>query len=102
MITQARPEHPSNAFSRGEVTDFLEATRLYELAVRHEVARGYVHLDGSAGFWSHQLTEAQMARRIYEQQIAQGIDWVVIDLRTAKLDEWADALESGDYRKLAI
>lgn len=101
MVAQMR-DHPSNRLARGEVHDFLDACATYEAAIREEISQGYVFVDGSAGFWSEQITQVRMAARIYEQCQREGLDDIALNLRGHGLDMFATALETGDYSRWAI
>jgi hypothetical protein len=92
---------PSDMLSRGEVRDFISATYIYERAIEREIADS--ELDQFGREWlEREIVSTKIARTIYTECNEESDAFVVAALRINKLDIFADCLESGDYRNLAI
>lgn len=109
-------EHPSNRLYDNDVEDFLEAMDLYRAQIERENALTIKQvsewkLDFSKedrefmGFLVEQSNKAWVAKEIYRTYIHRGEAKVIAKLRAKNdetFNEFADALEYGDYSGLAI
>jgi hypothetical protein len=94
-------DHPSNMLSRGEVTELLTATWVYEQAITLEL--GNVDSGSEAAAWLHdEIKDAKRVRQIWLDTIEESDAVTELCLRNEGLDIWADAFVSGDFRNLAI
>ena len=94
-------DHPSNMLSRGEVTELLSATWIYERAVKVEMGLYDSGSDDEA-WLQRELDTAKAVRQIWLDTIDESDAVTEYRLRQASFDIWADAFVSGDFRNLAI
>jgi hypothetical protein len=113
MMNTATRDHPSNRLDRGEARDLVTACALAIAAVQRE-RRVSRDLDRQVGTltpdeqrevdeaFDRYEAAAVTARGIYAAVMADVQPRIVAELRAAGLDDWADAYEADDYRRLAI
>lgn len=101
MAATMTNEHPSNQLHNGDVHDFETAVRVYLDAVLYELRQGDASLE-EAGFWNRECLGAMQAQELYRAAMKDAEVDAIARLRLAELDIWADALETGDYKELAI
>lgn len=88
----------SNDLSRGYYSDFEGALSALKAAYNYEKS-----CDDETGreFWDGAITDIDCAQEVYDRHMAGVKEKIVLDLRLQGLDQFADALESGDYSGLA-
>jgi hypothetical protein len=115
-MSTTQNRHPSNRLSRGEVTSFEEAMRVYREQMAYEngltekLSQEYNQpITPEDRKLMHRLcvsgTKAAQALSIYYRHLKTAKDATVAELQAMGDDEFtafADALESGDYSGLAI
>jgi hypothetical protein len=108
-----RKEHPSNHLFRGDVTDFYEAMRLVEAEFDFETAHAFADDDADSRAWRERVravkAAVKKARSIYWKQMQEAMARAAAEMREAAEHEqdtdlaWiANAVQSGDYSRLAI
>jgi hypothetical protein len=116
LIGSQKLPHPSTRLYRGEVTDFREAMRLYQQQMRHENSL----TEQLAAQYQDPITEQERALmkrlnlaandagealKIYAEHVQEAEKKVIAALRakgTDTFNDFAEALESGNYSQLAI
>ena len=91
----------SNKVGTGEY-GFIESLRMLISAYRKEVSIGSLgEIPGDNAFWKEQIDRTQKAIGIYETAIQSAKQEAIVLMRSQGLDEYAEALESGDTSNLA-
>lgn len=91
----------SNKVGTGEYS-FIESLRMLISAYRKEVSIGSLsEIPGDNAFWEEQIDKTQKAIDIYEKAIQSAEQDAIVLMRSQGLDEYAEALESGDTSSLA-
>jgi hypothetical protein len=88
----------SNNFSSGVYRDFESAMVALKAAYADERST-----DDDLGqtFWDEQIAEVEQAQEIYDRHMTGVKEKIVLELREQGLDQFADALETGDYSVFA-
>lgn len=100
-------EHPSNLLSRGDVRHFVDACDLverqcaYELELRRRHGEPVCHPDDPDGLGAY-ASQARRARELYTRVLRDAHARAMAELRAGGLHEFAGALETGSYWRLAL
>jgi hypothetical protein len=95
--------HISNQFENGEFNDFRAAIKALIEAYRLEIIISRsMEIDDDVEFWEQQIKEAESALQIYNNIITKAENRALAHLRKAALNQYADALESGNYTSFAF
>lgn len=102
--------NPSNRLYNGEVNDFGEAVRCHVAACWQEITSPAPDddehmrstIESCNKTMNESIAQAHRAKEIYDQITSETEQRIAEALRAEDLDEWADALTSGDYSRMAI
>lgn len=108
MQATTNPNHASNRLSHGDCTTLLEAVAAVCAEVQAERAWHQRHGDGIPAPLARELDDLEQraltAKLLYCHGRGQPLSEreIAALLRSVGLDDWADALTSGDYTGFAL